>query len=257
MEELVAAQPDARLTFAAFLARRAKHGEALQMASAHSGRPDPASFARVVESMYQSGPIADEHRRQADELLTRALDDFLRTHPALAEQTSDQSQSESAAIVPLLLAKAALHADADQLEQLEATYRKVLEYDPANVVALNDLAMLQATRPKPRPEAINEAQRHVEQAILIAGELPALLDTRAVVAIAGRRFRAALDDLEAALSQSPAAEFYFHQAVALAELGDVRAAKSALEEAERLGLAAARLNPGERLMHERISRALY
>jgi tetratricopeptide (TPR) repeat protein len=124
----------------------------------------------------------------------------------------------------------------------EAAYRQVLAREPRNVVALNNLAWLLAHRDDGRDEALNLARQAVE----VAGPLPALLDTRAVVHLNRGEGEQAGKDLEQALEDEPTPALYFHLARAQALSQDRAAAAATLRKATKAGFKAEALSPLER-----------
>ena len=74
----------------------------------------------------------------------------------------------------------------------ETLYRRVLQRDPRNLVALNNLAWQLALREGSAADALSLA----EQALDVGGPQAALLDTRALALLANQKTAAALSDLD-------------------------------------------------------------
>ncbi len=144
--------------------------------------------------------------------------------------------------IPLLLVVADLRTAQQHFDDVETLYREVLQQEPANVVALNNLAVLLALRGK----QLDEANQLIAKAIETTGPEPTLLDSRATVLAARNQTEEALRDLESALDASPRPARYFHQAEILSRLGNQEAAARALAKAVETGLTAESLHPLER-----------
>jgi tetratricopeptide (TPR) repeat protein len=125
--------------------------------------------------------------------------------------------------------------------QAETQYRLVLEKDPNNLMALNNLAWLLAQRSGNG----EEAKTLIDRALDIGGPRPELLDTRAVVNLALKESGKAIADLQRALAESPSGIQYFHLARAHEQAKDPKAAAAALEQAKKLGLKRQNLHPIE------------
>jgi len=104
-------------------------------------------------------------------------------------------------------------------------YRKIVELEPRDVAALNNLATLLGDQ----KEHASEALQIIDRAIRQAGPLPPLLDTKGTILIRIGKLDAAVAALETA-ADSPQADprYRFHLAVALEAANDSRRAKSEL-----------------------------
>lgn len=116
-------------------------------------------------------------------------------------------------------------------ETAESLYREVLDTDRKNVLALNNLAWNLALRGK----STDEAMTLIERAIALAGPAPQLLDTRASVWLAQSNPSHAIKDLKRVLVEEPSAGVHFRMALALADMGEIAAARESSAKAHLLG----------------------
>src|SRR5439155_13521938 len=98
-----------------------------------------------------------------------------------------------------------------------------------------------------------EALEVIQRAIETAGPLPALLDTRAVIALNLGRGAAAIKDLEEAVTVAPSASRYFHLARAHAQAGNRGPAARALGQARELRLDESKVDSLELAQYRRLS----
>ena len=84
-------------------------------------------------------------------------------------------------------------------EDAVGIYREVLKKDDNNIFALNNLALLLALQ----KQNVDESLKLVDRALAIAGPVPAVLDTRAAVRMAGGQGEEALADLDEAIRDDP------------------------------------------------------
>ena len=105
---------------------------------------------------------------------------------------------------------------------------KLLELQPENYLAMNNLATILAEQPDRR----NDAIQHIDKAIEVAGPLKALLDTKGTILVLDGRPKDALPVLEEAASGSNDPRFYFHLAVAYYRLDQTEKARAAFEAAK-------------------------
>ncbi|WP_149498586.1 tetratricopeptide repeat protein [Roseiconus lacunae] len=153
----------------------------------------------------------------------------------------------------LLGIKASAKKAAGDFEAAEAIYRGILEREPENAVALNNLAV-QLLDQEGR---VDEAASLADKAIASAGPVPALLDTRATIAIAQGESEQALQWLSKALPAGNAgpAVFLFHRAAALHKLGREAEARESFETAIQAGLNQQGLGKRERRWFESLQEA--
>jgi tetratricopeptide (TPR) repeat protein len=197
---------------ATFLARRGRYEAALDLVE--SRPPDSRSLvaAAVGDTIVRAGHASPE-------ILARTRDAL---HAAIPATSSPQPR----------LALAKLHQALGDLDQAEAAYRAALQCDERNLVALNNLAMLLVVRNR----QLEEADALLRTAMELAGRLPGLLDSRAMLDMARGNWQQAGSLLDEALQGQQVADFYFHQAVVLARLGRYSQAIQSLAQAEHLRL---------------------
>jgi Tfp pilus assembly protein PilF len=121
-------------------------------------------------------------------------------------------------------------------------YREVLADEPANVVALNNLAWLLSDKTGQGPEAL----KYAEAAVNGMGRRADLLDTRGLVQLNLGNNEAALADFTEASNDSPTGTRLFHLARAQYKARDRDAAMRTLRKARTdFGLEPASLHPTE------------
>jgi tetratricopeptide (TPR) repeat protein len=125
----------------------------------------------------------------------------------------------------------------------ERAYQSVLDRDPQNSVALNNLAWILS----PRPDQAERALSLVEEAAKESGLTPELLDTRARIRIASKQPDLAERDLHAALTQEQTPLRYFHLAMAkrTASPPQLEEAKKAFRNALDRGLDSHMVHPAD------------
>jgi tetratricopeptide (TPR) repeat protein len=224
------AAPETALALAAYLARKGRAAEALDLcAKAWATCPAEVVASTSVAVLRAGQPTPDQCRRVGD-WLTAAI----KKEPRSLE---------------LLLQLADLRDLEGRLPDSEALYRQVLDRQPKNVVALNNLAWLLAQK----PERGSEALPLIDRAIETAGPAAELLDTRSTVYLALGRGDRAVADLEAATLDAPTATRYFHLARAHKLCNDSKAAARAFRQAKALKLRPEQLHPAERTMYQQLA----
>jgi Flp pilus assembly protein TadD len=130
-------------------------------------------------------------------------------------------------------------------EAARRLYEQSIQLIPLNALAHNNLAMLLLGQ----PGAEHESLSHIEEALRIAGPLPELRDTYALVLACQGKLDEACRILRDLLSKAPrSARYSFHLAIAHHKSGNGVAAREALEEATTWNLTAEVLTPEERRM---------
>jgi len=159
----------------------------------------------------------------------------------------DQAFSIEPDSTTLKLSEGELYALRQDYPSAEKAYQTVLDKEPRNVLALNNLAWILA----PRPESAIRALELVDRAVSEIGLTGELLDTRARVRIAAKQFDLAEKDLVEALTQDKTALRMFH--LALAKQGQTPSrpeeARDAFRKAKDRGLEAKAVHPADLPMY--------
>jgi tetratricopeptide (TPR) repeat protein len=220
--------PEGLLSFSAFLGRRKRFSEALDLCARAWKACPPEAVAAVCVAVVRGG-AGPEHVKRVEGWLNGAV-------------------GKGAATAGLTLALANLRDLQGRYDDSEALYRRALARDPSNALALNNLAFLLALR----GGKVAEATRLIDRALEHAGPEAQLLDTRAVVRLAAGQAEQALGDLRRAIAQEPAASSHFHSAQALLLAKRPPAARASLAAARARGLTADTLHPLERPAYRRL-----
>jgi tetratricopeptide (TPR) repeat protein len=223
------AGPSVIITLISSLARQKRWTDALELADrAWDSCPPEAIGGLSVALLRSSSPSDDIFTR-----LERRIRAALQANPKSAN---------------LVLQLADLLEIRSQFDEAESLYRQLVSDQSHNIMAFNNLSWLLAMKPGKGDEAL----RMVNRAIDLAGPLPHLLDTRALVYLALDQSGPAIADLQQALGESPTspnAFRYFHLARALRLAGNAEDAAQAFRKAAEAGLELGQLHPGERLAY--------
>jgi tetratricopeptide (TPR) repeat protein len=217
-------QPGALLVLARHLALRKQAdttAEALRLCEQSWGRARDEEVAVMSVAVLNAGPASDEQKRQVTEKIRAAL-----------ERSRNQ--------IGLLLPLAELENLAGRYDQAMVLYRRVLEAQPGNEMALNNLAHLLSLKEGKHDEAL----KLIEALLEAGGPVGEVLDTRGLIHLGAGRSAAAVKDFLAAIKQNPSPVKYFHLARAQHAAGERRAAQVALARAR--GLTEKTLHPLER-----------
>jgi len=208
--------------------------EAIQICREKTKGDQTAHAAIVLASALTEATTFGEKNEAADAFLKSALD-------AHADDTK------------LLYAVGTLRAVQGRFDEATRLYRLVLEVEPKNIAALNNLAMMLAESPAGYVESL----KLITQAIDIAGQHPGLLDTKGTILLYQGKAKEALFLLEAAAREAGQdARHRFHLAAAYHGAGDVLRAKQQLELAIDLNLDKQVLTPTDRRMLAELKTAL-
>jgi len=143
--------------------------------------------------------------------------------------------------VSLHLHLAEWHTLQGQYDAAAKAYRRVLELDANQVVALNNLAWILAADPATAAEALQISDKAVRQ----SGSNAELLDTRARILISARRFPEAKQSLQEALTVSQTGLRYFHMALWNAKQDRRAEASRVFGEAVNRGLDPKAIHPAD------------
>jgi tetratricopeptide (TPR) repeat protein len=229
-------RPDSVLTLAQFLARRKRLAEALALCDQAWQTCPPTAVAATCLAVIGDRHATPDQYRQVER----------RLEAAYRKAGGDPSALQ------LLLALGHLQSLQGRYEQAADFYRQVLERDPRDVLALNNLAWLLAIKFGKGDKAL----RLINLAIEEAGPRPSLLDTRAVVYLARRESARAIVDLTKSLAQAPTSAAYFHLAQARWLAKEPKDAAAAWEKAHQFGWTSENLHPLERRIYQEMRERL-
>lgn len=237
MQAHVAKKPEEVVLLINALCRQAKFSDAYEVCEKlwKEGKHTPEVLGAVSVGVLQGW-------KDASDAQIRAVEKHLAN--ALARVTQ---QKKPSALLRLQLAQ--MHDKRGQYDQATDELRKVLEEQPNNVVALNNLAWMLALRSGDAGKAL----MHVEKAIAGMGRRADLLDTRAMVHLARKEPAKAVADLKEALQEGATASRLYRLARAHHENRESDKAKAALAQAKAKGLEVAMLHPVE---HEEAKKLL-
>jgi tetratricopeptide (TPR) repeat protein len=235
-ENYVQKRPGGEMLLAGFHARRGKIDEALQQIERYGDKSTPQEVTGVVAAIL-SRPASGYP--ETTPLQLKRLD-------AVVAALLDKTQRP----VPLLIGLAQIQAAQDRLADAEKTYREVLQKDPRNDLAGNNLSMILAWQ----KSHLDEALELIDKTIDRAGPQGPLLDTRAVVLIARHEPGRALENLESALAEKATPLRLFHEAWAYRENGNDEKAKECWQSARKAGLQDAMLAGPEREIYAEIEK---
>ena len=141
----------------------------------------------------------------------------------------------------LLVVMADAYSRQGRYGDAETYYRQVIEGNPKDAVARNNLAMLLALQ----GVKIEEALSFADQAVDIMGPLGPVLDTRACVYLAMHEPDKALKDIEESLNDKEMPVRLFHQAEIFLQRGEDNSARTSMFKALQTGLTKDMLQPLE------------
>jgi tetratricopeptide (TPR) repeat protein len=194
--------PSGQMKLASFYARLGRLPEAIKLLQQHAEKADTPQLVAAALTVITAEKISDQQLQEVESTLTAVA--------------SSRKQP-----VPVLMALGVLKITRGQVDQAEAYYRQIIASDPNNFPAYNTLAVLLALTAKDDKKT-DEALRLINHAIELAGSLPALLDSRAVVRIKRGEPQRALEDLDVILADTPEKidpVWLFHKALALNATG--------------------------------------
>jgi tetratricopeptide (TPR) repeat protein len=202
--------PEILQRHAVLLAQNGQIGQAFELLQKRRGTLPPEAIAAAQVLVLRTG-AANEQQRKTTELF---LLDELEKRPAS---------------IGLQISLADYCQFAGQRDKAIAAYRRVLEREPNNVVALNNLAWALAADPPKAPEALALIQRAID----LAGPMDDLLDTRARIRFESGDAQAGLRDLIEAASEVPTAARLLDLAAMHRKAGQLDLADRVLQKARR------------------------
>ena len=224
-------EPELALALANFLARHDRLDEAMEILKKAWTTCPPEPVAMLAMGIYDTPSASEAHKNQIEAWLVEAI----QKHPDAAD---------------LLSKLAAIRLRQGRFDEEETLLRRTLASNPEDPRALNDLAWLLAHR---EPSKLQEALELINRAIDVAGENPALLDTRAVIFLQLGQPDRALQDLGKSLALRPSSRAsYFHLARAHQMAGNEAESRKAFQRAEELGLKLETVDPLEREAYQKL-----
>jgi predicted Zn-dependent protease len=225
--------PSSLIPLIEHLGRRGRLKEALNLCEQLRGKVPEETMVPVWFRCLRSGPRDDAQCRRVE-----------------AWVEADMRKQPDKALFALALAN--LRDLEGKVQEAEKAYRSVLRHDPGNLIALNNLAALLAFRGEQGAEAL----AYIEKAIELAGPLPGLLDTRAIVYLSQGQGQRAARDLEEVVGVEPSPTSYLRLARAYSLVGDSREARVAIRKVQDPRGKVADFHPLERPAYEQLLRDL-
>ncbi len=227
------AKPASLVPLIGYLGRQDRLKEALDLCERLQGKVSDETMIPVwIECLRSARPNAEQARR--------------------VEVWLEAARKTQTSPVLIDLALANLRDLQEQPAEAERIYRDLLQRDPKNLIAANNLAVLMTLRGKNPAEALEVIQRAIDT----GGPRPTLLDTRAMIYMAQGQWDQAVKDLQEVVSIEAWPSSYIRLARAHEKLRDRRAAREALSKAEKGGLKMGDLHPLERPVYEALLREL-
>jgi cellulose synthase operon protein C len=204
--------------------------------------------ARMDDTLTVALEVLRKRRREAPEKLDAELSRMIRA--ALRDDPESARR---------LVFEAEMLEVQEKFEESISAYNRLLARDdvPAlmRATALNNLAFILALQSK-KPEDLELALKSVNEAIEIIGPLSDILDTRALVYIAGGQYEKAVEDMRLSVMVTPTPGKYYHLAMAELGAGNEAGAKAAWQRAEADGIAPEKVSELERKQLEEFSKKM-
>jgi tetratricopeptide (TPR) repeat protein len=228
-------QPEGPLALAVFLARQDRASDAMEILKKAWLSCPPERVATASLELMSAPSVTDEQKRQVEAWCVEAI----RRRPDLDRLT--------AKLGVIRLAQG-------RFDEAEAAFRRILNSNPDDVEALNDLAWLLSLRDETKFVA---AQQLIDHAIDLQGPASTLIDTRAVVCIrSGKLAQAVVELTEARARDMGNASLARHLAWAYQSEGKADQASEAFQQAEKLGWKPEKCDPLERPFMEKLRSGL-
>jgi cellulose synthase operon protein C len=231
-------KPDASLLLAGFLGRGGRFTEALDECDRlRSQRPPERIIGLALAILYKTSAGKAE-RDRVESWIQEAL------------QAAKDDAKRQAVLRQNLATLYNLQARFDESEKM---YRRCLEENPRDVLAMNNLAWLLAAKRQNADEALS----HIQRALDIAGPLSALLDTRALIYLAQGKSDLAVKELEDIVADNPTGPGFFRLAQAYYGANNKAVAQDNLRRAlTTYSLKEMDLDPLERDKYKQLCAAL-
>lgn len=169
--------------------------------------------------------------------------DFVAAEPIFQRRLRDDPDNPN-----LLLAIANVRFLQKRLHEAGRLYRRVIELRPRDAVAHNNLATLLAEQ----EDKQQDAMQHIQRAIEVAGELPALLDTKGTILLNENRVAEAVAILRrAAVADDP--RFLLHLVIALDRQGETDEARRQWRRLDQDRLSHSILSSADEQARERLA----
>jgi tetratricopeptide (TPR) repeat protein len=239
LDDAVPANPEPRvaLVTAEFLAACGAVDEALQMCETSVGKAEAAQVGRVAIAAVCGNPeakVSAEQRKRVD----RMLSTFQTANPKSVE---------------IKTLKAVFDEQQKRYDDAKKAYQALIDQNPANVVAANNLAVLLALQGR-SAEAIKLIDPFIEQyRIGRLADNGELLDSRALILLQAGDLKRAEQDIRESVAQSRDPGRLFHMAQIYAAMGNTSRSRSIFLEARRMGLRPENLHPLERPKYEEMA----
>jgi tetratricopeptide (TPR) repeat protein len=228
---------------------------------------NPNAYVLVVQSLIEQGKRSEAAQvclelsegNLTPEVATTLANIMTSMEGTAAEDLSEAEQALQGALrdhpenVNLLQAEAIRRASHGEYDEAIAAFTHIVQLDPENGRALNNLATLLAEKPNRRAEALEVIQR----AINLSGRQASLLDTQGTIYLKLGQADQAIVSLEEATAGGIAdARFYLHLAAAYhLALRDEDALRM-LKEAQAFGFEKFLLTEDDRKLLEELNEAL-
>ena len=230
VREATGKNPKAVVALAEFLARNGRSSEAIKLCEESWDRLSVADASQAVVAAFIMGPTNETDFRRLEARLVSA-----------AQLYPNETR------IPMALAD--LYGITGKVNDAIAIYKRVLDKEPTNPVALNNLAWLLSEN----AATVDDALDHVNRAIQQFGPAAALLDTRALIHMRKGKFTDATNDMNEAIKQAPKASYYMHLALIHHKAGSTVAAERAWAKAKALNLNQEKLPYSERAMYTELA----
>ncbi len=198
------------LAFAEYLGRRNKPDQALEQTERAWATCAADAVARTCVAILDATQLREAQLQRA---------------AAQIESAGAKHPDDSGLVITLAIVRErqGRFGDAERL------YRRALERDKGNVIALNNLAWLIALQEGQGGNALALVNRAIEQ----VGPNAELLDTRGIIALTMGQTNRALADFHEAIATRPSAPLYFHEAQAQLSSGHPAEAVRAFAEMKK------------------------